>query len=84
MVVVREEEDGRGGVGNGEEGFAGGKAGEGGGGVAHGAEVVGVGGGEEVAGTNRLLHEAAPLLAPPDGVFVLDPRSRAPHSSGGE
>lgn len=81
MVFVSEEEDGRSGVGDGEEGFSRGEAGEGGGGEAHGAKVVGVGGGEELARVHRLLHEAAPLLAPPDGVFVVDPRRCAPHPS---
>lgn len=80
-MVVSEEEDWRSRVGDGEERFACGEAGEGGGGEAHGAEVVGVGGGEEVARVHRLLHEAAPLLAPPDSVLVFDPRRCASHPS---
>lgn len=81
MVFVIEEEDRRGGVGDGEERFPSGEAGEGGGGETHGTKVVGVGGGEELARVHCLFHEAAALLAPSDGVFVLDPRRCAPHWS---
>ncbi|GFP83539.1 lignin-forming anionic peroxidase [Phtheirospermum japonicum] len=69
------EGEGRGGaargvVGNGE-GLGGGEGDEGGAGDAEGAAVVGVGGGEVVAGVDGLLYQEAALLAPPDGVLVI-------------
>lgn len=81
-MIVSQKQHWRRRLGNGEEGLSSSEAREGGSGEAHGAEVVGVSGGEEVARVHRLLHEAAPLLAPPHGVFIVDPRRRAPHWSG--
>lgn len=83
LVLVLEvlgvvEEDGGGVVGDGE-GFAGGEGGEGGAGEAEGPAVVGVGSSEVVARVDRLLHEAAPLLAPPHRVLVFQLRRRATH-----
>lgn len=65
-------------VGNREE-FAGGEGDEGGARHAEGAAVVGVGGGEVVARVNCLLHEAAPLLAPPHRILVVEFRRRTTH-----
>lgn len=77
-VAVVVEEDGRGLLGDGE-GLALGEAGEGGGGGEEGAEVVGVCGGQVVAGLDGLLHEVAPLLASPDCVLVVQLRGCASH-----
>lgn len=65
------EEDGGSGGGDEEEGLSLGEVEEGGAGEAERAAVVGVCGGEVVAGEDGVLHEAAPLLAPPHTVLVL-------------
>lgn len=72
------EEDG-GGMGGDGERFTGGEGGEGGAGDAEGAAVVGVGGGEVVAGVDGVLHQAPAVLAPPHGVLVVQLRRRASH-----
>lgn len=64
------EEDGGGVVGDGE-GFAGGEGGEGGAGDAEGAAVVGVGGGEVVAGEDGFFYETTAFFAAADGVLVV-------------
>lgn len=76
MVV---EEDGGGLVGD-VEGLEGGEGDEGGAGEAEGATVVGVGGGQVVARVDGVFHEAAPLLAPPHRVLVVQFRRRAAHN----
>ena len=75
----RAEEDGGGVVRDGE-GFAGGEGDQCGTGDAKGATVIGVRGGEVVAGINGLLHETTPFLAPPHRVLVVELRRRASHS----
>ena len=72
------EEDGGGGVRDGE-GFAGGEGAEGGAGEAEGAAVVGVGRRQVVARVNGLLHQPPAVLAPPHRVLVLQLRRRAAH-----
>lgn len=74
------EEDG-GGVLRHGEGLAGGERHEGGARDAERAAVVGVGGRQVVAGVDCLLDEAAPLLAPPHGVLVVQLGRRATHFS---
>lgn len=64
------EEDGGGMVGD-CEGFAGGEGDKRGARDAEGPAVFSVGGGQVVAGVDSLLHEAAPLLAPPHRVLVV-------------
>lgn len=64
------EEDSRGSVGDGE-GFSDGEGGEGGTCESEGAEIVGMGGYEVVAGEDDLFHEAAPLLAAVDLVLFV-------------
>lgn len=64
------EEYGGGVVGD-REGLAGGEGDESGAGEAEVAAVVGVCGGEVVAGVHCFFHEAATLLASPDCVFVF-------------
>lgn len=61
------------------EGFSSGEALERRSGEEEGAEVVGVCGGEMVAGIDCFFHEAATLLAAPDGVFVVKSRRCASH-----
>lgn len=65
------EEDGGGGGGDDEEGFPLCEVEEGGTGEAERAAVVRVCSGEVVASEDGVLHEAAPLLAPPHTVLVL-------------
>lgn len=76
----RVEEDGGGLVRDGE-GFEGGEGGEGGAGDAEGAAVVGMSGGQVMASVNGFFHEAAPLLAPPHCVFIVELRGRTTHDS---
>lgn len=76
------EEDGGGVVGDGE-GLAGGERGEGGAGDAEGAAVVGVSGGEVVAGEDGVFDETTSFLAAADGVFVVEFGGCAAHGGGG-
>lgn len=48
-------------------------------GYAEGAAVVGVRGSKVVASVDGLLHEAAPVLAPPHGILVVQLGRRASH-----
>ena len=73
------EKDRGGGRGDDEEGFPLGEVGEGGASEAKGSTVVGVCGGEVVAGKDGVLHEAAALLAAPHTVLVLYLGYCAPH-----
>lgn len=66
-------------VGGDGERFAGGEAGEGGASVTKGAEIVGMRGGEVVAGGDGVLDEAAAVLAAANGVLVLEPGGGAAH-----
>lgn len=76
--VVCVDEDGGGVAGDGE-GLTGSESAERVAGEAEGAAVVGVRGGEVVARVDSLLHETAPVLAPPHRVLVFQLGRRATH-----
>lgn len=81
MVILRRrrvEEDGGGLVRDGER-FEGGEGGEGRAGDVEGAAVVSVSCGQVVASVDGFFHEAAPLLAPPHRVFIVELRGRTTH-----
>lgn len=72
------KEHGRGLIGDGE-GFAFGECVEGGASETEGPDVIGMRGGQVVAGENGLFHEASPLLTPPHRVLVVQLRRRTTH-----
>lgn len=76
----RVEENGGGVTGDGK-GFPGSETAERGAGEAERPAVVGVGSSEVVTCIDSVLHKAAPLLAPPHSVLVVELRRRATHST---
>lgn len=79
----RVEEDGGGVAGDGKW-FTSSKGTKGGASETERPTIVRVRGGEVVARVDSLLHKAAPLLAPPHSVLVVELRRRATHLTSPE
>lgn len=73
------EENGRGLIGNGER-FKGREGLESRAGKPEGPAIVGVSRSQMMASVHSLFHQAAPLLAPPHSVFIVELGGRATHN----